>query len=169
MTCKTKVELHSTSRTCVFTNWFNFNPWFDCPRSFTLCVKCGYFYVKPWRSSDFTFGECKTIITICNKISNFIRFSRIYYLLKRWITFLTIIFPLVGLRLSKSESYIVLWEADGIVVCKILHYLSKKKKKQNKKYTLVLTEIIHLFIKNQKFAFIWCNYHTSLHPFVSII
>ena len=47
MTCKTKVELHSTSRTCVFTNWFNFNPWFDCPRSFTLCVKCGYFYVKP--------------------------------------------------------------------------------------------------------------------------
>ena len=132
MTCKTKVELHSTSRTCVFTNWFNFNPWFDCPRSFTLCVKCGYFYVKPWRSSDFTFGECKTIITICNKISNFIRFSRIYYLLKRWITFLTIIFPLVGLRLSKSESYIVLWEADGIVDCKILHYLRKKKKNKTK-------------------------------------
>ena len=135
MTCKTKVELHSTSRTCVFTNWFNFNPWFDCPRSFTLCVKCGYFYVKPWRSSDFTFGECKTIITICNKISNFIRFSRIYYLLKRWITFLTIFFPLVGLRLSKSESYIVLWEADGIVDCKILHYLRKKKKKNKTKNT----------------------------------
>ena len=135
-----------------------------------------------WSHEDhlkyFTFGECKTITTICNKISNLVRFSfvtlltllirknywsfqlalgKIFppwgrtlnkrkkqerenlclkvgftYLLKWWITFLTIFFTHVEPKLSKSECYIVSWETDWIVDRKI--YIIWEK---NKKYTLI--------------------------------
>ena len=50
---------------------------------------------------------------------------------------------------------------------KILYYLRKKKLK--KQIDILNNHINYTFIKNQKFVFIWCNYHTSFNSFVSII
>ena len=47
--------------------------------------------------------------------------------------------------LSKSESYIGLWEVGEIVASKIIHFLEKKKNKKQKakqKITLVMTLLV---------------------------
>ena len=75
-------------------------------------------------------------------------------------------------RLLKSGFYIRSWEVGGIIDRKIRSWIVRfyiiweKKKKQ---ISMLNNHINYAFIKNRKFASIWCNYHTSLHPFVTII
>ena len=42
--------------------------------------------------------------------------------------------------LSKSESYVGLWEVGGLMVNKIIHFLENKKKKT--KNTLIMTLLV---------------------------